>query len=84
MTSIADAPPAASTRASGTKWRRFWLVDFVLSPFADTDERADYMARARRPDRNRGAAAPFRNAAAPIPGRLPGRPAVKRFPRDGE
>jgi hypothetical protein len=76
MTSITDLPIAPSR----PRRRSLWLIDFVLSPFTDTDDRAYYKVAARRAARNAGAPVTLRTAA--LPGQA--RPPLKRFPRDGE
>jgi len=77
MTSITDLPIAPSR----PRRRSFWLIDFLLSPFTDTDERAYYKVAARRAARNAGAPATVLRTAV-VPGYA--RPPLKRFLRDGE
>jgi hypothetical protein len=56
MTEIVEARSAANTASVRPKQRRFWLFDFLASPFTDTDHRAHHKIAARRAHR-RGIAA---------------------------
>jgi len=80
MTSVSDAPSTAQPTPTRPKRRRFWLIEFLLSPFTDTDDRVHYTVTARAARRNGSRSVTFKNAAAPVHGKLP----VRRFTRDGE